>query len=83
MIHCYNMRKFSSTEFSEKIRVGHLKLVSDIITESDQAVRAVHSWNSWFVSCLVQSCLSNICPIGLMLHVPYIRKKIMSMSIRR
>ena len=27
MIHCFNIRKFSSIEFSEKkIRVGHLKL---------------------------------------------------------
>ena len=25
-----------------------IKLVSDLITESDQAVRAVHSCNSWF-----------------------------------
>ena len=26
-----------------------IKLVSDLITESDQAVRAVHNCNSWFV----------------------------------
>ena len=26
-----------------------IKLVSDLITESDQAVRAVHSCNSWFL----------------------------------
>ena len=25
-----------------------IELVSDLITESDQAVRAVHSCNSWF-----------------------------------
>ena len=29
-----------------------IKLVSDLITESDQAVRAVHSCNSWFFFCL-------------------------------
>ena len=27
-----------------------IKLVSDLITESDQAVRAVHSCNSWLAS---------------------------------
>ena len=27
-----------------------IKLVSDLITESDQAVRAVHSCNSWFLN---------------------------------
>ena len=26
-----------------------IKLVSDLITESDQVVRAVHSCNSWFI----------------------------------
>ena len=26
-----------------------IKLVSDLITESDQAVRAMHSCNSWFL----------------------------------
>ena len=32
-----------------------IKLVSDLITESDQAVRAVHSCNSWF--CDIKGCI--------------------------
>ena len=32
-----------------------IKLVSDLITESDQAVRAVHSCNSWFSNVIVNA----------------------------
>ena len=54
-------RNHQGSTFTEKdrnklnYRIGPLrsdstiKLVSDLITESDQAVRAVHSCNSWFL----------------------------------
>ena len=37
-----------------------IKLVSDLITDSDQAVRAVHSCKSWFLSLIWQTRVSNV-----------------------
>ena len=56
-----HFRNHEGSTFTEKggnklnYRIGPLrsdsviKLVSDLITESDQAVRAVHSCNSWYL----------------------------------
>ena len=39
-----------------------IKLVSDLITESDQAVRAVHSCNSWFSNVIMAFVMFGIFP---------------------
>ena len=48
IIECY-MIKPAQSLWSDSV----IKLVSDLITESDQAVRAVHSCNSWFANIFV------------------------------
>ena len=70
--HWSAFRNHEGSTFTEKdrnklnYRIGPLrpdsviKLVSDLITESNQAVRAVHSCNSWFwikIRKLCHSCL--------------------------
>ena len=66
--HWSAFRNHQGSTFTEKdrnklnYRIGPLrsdsviKLVSDLITESDQAVRAVHSCSSWFTSPSWQEC---------------------------
>ena len=64
--HWSAFRNHQGSTFTEKdrnklnYRIGPsdsvIKLVSDLITESDQAVRAVHSCNTWFLTAFDNSC---------------------------